>query len=558
MKNFIKLLTYVSIIDFSISAIADRPRGVGPKNAHLYPTNSEFKCIFNPSIILKHSQINDDYCDCPDGSDEPGTAACSSVSSSSLSQLVIPTPHNTTLAIPGFYCNNQGHIPAYLPLMNVNDGVCDYDLCCDGSDEWAGIGGVKCTNQCKEMGREWKLQQEIKYNLFKSALTKRSQLVSKAKTIRAELETKIQNLHQEIADSEGKIISLKKKYEDIQRRERGRMLRSDSVRKEKKINVLANLITMRFDQLRQALSGVVSKSNALQKRVDELEKILSAFKEDYNPNFNDEGVKRAVKAWEDYAATQKAAENEAPEYEEYDIDVILKEDNEGQGINWDEFKSTEDSDALSCLKFEEYLPVSLRNWISEKSVAFRILLMDRGILPPIDADEVESKVVTEAREAFETESSELTKKQISIKENREDLDKDYGKDDVFRALKGRCLEKDSGEYTYELCWLEGTKQKSKKSGSQTIMGTFYAFDKLTIDGDDVRIDDGDHIDLSSGERLTLKYGNGQNCWNGPSRETLVVLGCADEDVIWKISELEKCKYRMDVGTPAACDISKKI
>ncbi|TQS34081.1 hypothetical protein Golomagni_05548 [Golovinomyces magnicellulatus] len=522
MKNFIQLLTYVSIFDFSISAIADRPRGVGPK----------------------------------DGSDEPGTAACSSVSSSPLSQLVIPSPHNMTLAIPGFYCNNQGHVPAYLPLMNVNDGVCDYDLCCDGSDEWAGIGGVKCTDQCKKMGKEWKRQQDIKENLFKSALIKRSLLVSEAKTLRSELETKIKNLNQEIADSEVKIASLKKKYEDIQRYERGRMLRSGNAKKESKITVLANLITIRINQLRQALSGVVSKSDALQKRVDELEKILSAFKEDYNPNFNDEGVKRAVKAWEDYAATQKAAENEAPEYEEYDIDTILKEDNEGQGINWEDFEST-DSNALSFYKFEEYLPISLSNWISEKSVAFRIFLMDRGILPPVNLDEVESKVVTEAREAFETESSELNKKQISIKENRQDLDKEYGTDDVFRALKGRCLEKDSGEYTYELCWLEGTKQKSKKSGSHITMGTFHTFDKLTIDDDDLRIDDGGHINLSSGERLTLKYENGQNCWNGPSRETLVVLGCADEDVIWKISELEKCKYRMDVGTPAACDISKK-
>ena len=49
------------------------------------------------------------------------------------------------------------------------------------------------------------------------------------------------------------------------------------------------------------------------------------------------------------------------------------------------------------------------------------------------------------------------------------------------------------------------------------------------------------------------YENGQHCWNGPNRQTTVVLACAEKDEIWKIAEEEKCKYRMEVGTPAACD-----
>lgn len=50
----------------------------------------------------------------------------------------------------------------------------------------------------------------------------------------------------------------------------------------------------------------------------------------------------------------------------------------------------------------------------------------------------------------------------------------------------------------------------------------------------------------------LKYENGQHCWNGPNRATNVVLGCAKENEIWKVAELEKCIYRMEIGTPAAC------
>jgi protein kinase C substrate 80K-H len=32
-----------------------------------------------------------------------------------------------------------------------------------------------------------------------------------------------------------------------------------------------------------------------------------------------------------------------------------------------------------------------------------------------------------------------------------------------------------------------------------------------------------------------------------------VFGCAEKDEIWKVMEQEKCKYRMDVGTPAVCE-----
>ena len=121
-------------------------------------------------------------------------------------------------------------------------------------------------------------------------------------------------------------------------------------------------------------------------------------------------------------------------------------------------------------------------------------------------------------------------------------------DDVFRALKGQCISKDSGEYTYELCWLDKTKQKSKKGGSQTIMGSFVSIDKIIVD--DELPPDGKG--LGSGERVALRYENGQHCWNGPNRSTLVVLACAEKDELWKITEEEKCVYRMEVGTPAVC------
>ena len=39
------------------------------------PTKDEFVCLFDRASI-NMAKINDDYCDCEDGTDEPGTNAC--------------------------------------------------------------------------------------------------------------------------------------------------------------------------------------------------------------------------------------------------------------------------------------------------------------------------------------------------------------------------------------------------------------------------------------------------------------------------------------------------
>ena len=51
----------------------------------------------------------------------------------------------------------------------------------------------------------------------------------------------------------------------------------------------------------------------------------------------------------------------------------------------------------------------------------------------------------------------------------------------------------------------------------------------------------------------MRYDNGQGCWNGPQRRTDVWLGCAEKEELWRVSEAEKCVYKMEVGTPAACE-----
>lgn len=49
--------------------------GVDPELAIHYQNKMEFKCI-DSNKIFPINFVNDDYCDCDDGSDEPGTSAC--------------------------------------------------------------------------------------------------------------------------------------------------------------------------------------------------------------------------------------------------------------------------------------------------------------------------------------------------------------------------------------------------------------------------------------------------------------------------------------------------
>lgn len=59
-----------------LSSALAAPRGV-PRSLELSYAGPTFKCLDNPSgPALPASAVNDNYCDCADGSDEPGTSAC--------------------------------------------------------------------------------------------------------------------------------------------------------------------------------------------------------------------------------------------------------------------------------------------------------------------------------------------------------------------------------------------------------------------------------------------------------------------------------------------------
>ena len=425
---------------------------------------------------------------------------------------------------------------------------------------------MKCEDRCKEIGKEWRKQDEQRQKSLSNAAKKRKEIVADADKLRKEVEDRIYSLRTEIEGGEMKVKSLEADLAEAERQERSKVVKSP--KGMSKTGLLAQLAKDRIEELRESLIEVRSQRDIGKSRIAELEAILSTFKEEYNPNFNDEGVKRAVRSWEDYAARDKSTIGD--DAHDRDLDEIAKPDSESGAINWGEWEGSEESDvdvrkyipgistsstsnSVKVYRFEAYLPTSVRDWLDQKLRSLRVILVENGVLAPTRSPDGESKELEDARNALKAAQDSLNDNKNQLNSHQEDLRKEYGVDDVFRALKGQCISKDSGEYTYELCWLDQTKQKSKKGGSQTMMGSFVSFDKVMVD--DELPPDGKG--LGSGERVALRYENGQHCWNGPNRSTLVVLACAEKDELWKITEEEKCVYRMEVGTPAVCREGEK-
>lgn len=214
----------------------------------------------------------------------------------------------------------------------MNDGVCDQDLCCDGSDEWAGVGGVKCEDRCKEIGKEWRKANEARQKAMGAATKRRKELIADARKRRKEVEDRLATLKTEIEGAELQVTQLEKEFKEVEAQEKRKVIKAP--KEGGKVGVLVEVARQKVDELREALQRIRGERDDKSKRLEELEKIMTTFKEEYNPNFNDEGVKRAVRAWEEYAARDKAPDG--PAAQERDLDEILKSDAES-GLNWDDF-----------------------------------------------------------------------------------------------------------------------------------------------------------------------------------------------------------------------------
>lgn len=94
------LSVVVASLVISSGSAASVPRGVDPANSHLYKGDKVAFACLDGTQILPAGRMNDNYCDCNDGSDEPGarTIARTLMISTSASGRTALTMSSSALA----------------------------------------------------------------------------------------------------------------------------------------------------------------------------------------------------------------------------------------------------------------------------------------------------------------------------------------------------------------------------------------------------------------------------------------------------------------------------
>lgn len=247
-------------------------QGVPPWRQHLYEpidaNSRKWACLNDSSILLEIDQINDGICDCPDGSDEPGTGACGASG-------------------PQFYCQNNLFIPRFISQSKVNDGVCD---CCDCSDEVLAPAepfyrGSNCST-LKNSFDELVANELQEYGKGAKAL-KRLYSDGKIETIsvsttKETLSEDVKTLSEELLKSEMRLNQVKAGYSE--------QLRSD------------NPLLYEYDQIDvQYIISTINSSFkdiiAISRAYERINEIMEGLQQSYSPSLNDRVVNSNMKRY---------------------------------------------------------------------------------------------------------------------------------------------------------------------------------------------------------------------------------------------------------------------
>lgn len=509
------------LLAVGISAVeVQRPRGVPISKRPFYEEGKPFTCL-DGSKTIPFNRVNDDYCDCLDGSDEPGTAAC-------------PNGH--------FHCTNAGFRPGFIPSSRVNDGICD---CCDTTDEYN--SGAACQNTCKEMGRKERESLQKLAEIAQEGFLLKQQLIQEAKRGLEEKKTKLSEVQLGRKDMEAKVESLRTVKETAEKPEKEAKERHLKAWEDQKavIRMEKDKVKMAevFAELDDDADGSVSVAEILthseldpdadgtfteadaQALLGGADRVDSTAFDTVWSNIKDKYISENKPDTPTEMPHEEIKEPAADTDSEYpDEDIPEDED--------DEDNEEEDDDEM-----EDYKSPPTKHEQEKKPDED-----EEGTMPPYDEETQQLiDVAQKARDEFDEAERALREVDDQIRNIEKEISFDFGPNAEFGYLYSQCYELSTSEYIYKLCPFNRVSQKPKFGGSETNLGTWG---KWAGPDDDVH--------------SVMKYEHGTGCWQGPNRSTTVKLTCGKETVVTSTSEPSRCEYLMEFTTPAICKDPKHL
>lgn len=484
----------------------DRPLGVSLTKKVFYNPDTDFTCL-DGSKTISFSYVNDDYCDCPDGSDEPGTSACPN----------------------GFYhCTNAGYHPKNIPSSRVNDGICD---CCDGSDEWQNEG--LCANTCTDLWRAERAIMAEKMEHQNKGYEVRKQYSAQGVQKKAERQKKISDINaklQEFAEIE---LTLKSEKDALEVKENAMISEAKKAIALQKAEEMGDAAAMEiFTKMDANGDGTLTADELVSHKeydpypadnvftTSEAKSVLTKGQVDAS-----EFIEIVWPSVMDKSDTAKEDAGVVPPDEDDDDSDIDGEDLDGDDDFDDDdedFDGDDDDDSDFDADEADSPPEDNKD---DDSNEYEYDEDTKDMIAQATQAREELKKVTDAKDKLQKEINEINKS----------LKMDFGPDECFQAIHHQCFEFITMEYKYKLCPFEKTTQAPKKGGSETPLGRWGRWDGPA-----------DNI------HGKMMYENGQGCWNGPNRSTQVILSCGVENKVTSVDEPSRCKYVFEFSTPCAC------
>nr|XP_004667535.2 glucosidase 2 subunit beta isoform X2 [Jaculus jaculus] len=506
------MLLLVLLLPLCWAVEVKRPRGVSLTNHHFYEESKPFTCL-DGSATIPFDQVNDDYCDCKDGSDEPGTAAC---------------PNGS------FHCTNTGYKPLYIPSSRVNDGICD---CCDGTDEYN--SGTICENTCKEKGHKERESLKHLAELTREGFRLKKILIEDWKTAREEKQNKLIELQAGRKSLEEQVEMLRTLKEEAEKPEKEAKEQHQKLWEEQlaasKAQREQELAASAFQELDDNMDGVVSVAElqthpeldtdgdgALSE--EEAQALLSGDVQTDATSFYDR-VWAAIR--DKYRSEVLHVDLPAPSTPE--VMEPREEQSSVPAPPTEEEEEEEEEPEEEEEEDSEETPLPLQPPHPASST-------EEDKMPPYDRQtQAFVDAAQEARNKFEEAERSLKEMEESIRNLEQEISFDFGPQGEFAYLYSQCYELTTNEYVYRLCPFKLVSQKPKHGGSPTNLGTWGSWAGP------------DHDKFSA-----MKYEQGTGCWQGPNRSTTVRLLCGKETVVTSTTEPSRCEYLMELMTPAAC------